>query len=89
MTRPAKNQNQSTGVLLLLFAVVVVGTVMPSTMGGWHVPHWLGGVVSLAAMLCVLVILWRQGAMKSRYLLAFFGTLAFAALVGWYLSEHT
>jgi hypothetical protein len=89
MTRPAKNQNQSTGVLLLLFAVVIVGTVMPNRMGSWQVPHWLGGIVSLAALLGVLAILWRQGAMKGRYLLAFVGTLAFAALVGWYFSEHT
>jgi protein-S-isoprenylcysteine O-methyltransferase Ste14 len=89
MIKPAKNQNQSTGVLLLLFAIVVIGTVMPSTMGSWQVPRWFGGIVSLTAMLGALVVLWRQRAMKGRYVLAFVGTLAFAAVVGWYLSEHT
>jgi len=86
MNNPVDRKQHLNVLLIILFALAIAGTLLPSNIGSWHVPHWFGGVLSLGSLLAALTVLWRQGATKGGFLLAFLAALAIAASVGWYLS---
>jgi hypothetical protein len=84
---PAKTTSRMRGVLLaLLLGIVVLSPLhLHATSVSW-MPRWSGAAVSVAALLGVLCVFWRTGALRGGLLMSFIAALALAALVGWLLA---
>ena len=46
MNNPVDRKQHLNVLLIILFALAIAGTLLPSNIGSWHVPHWFGGVLS-------------------------------------------
>lgn len=74
------------GVLFAFLAIVVVGPLLQDDRLFPGMPDWVGGTVSLVALLAALSCLWRQGALRGALLALFVAALALAALSGQWLA---
>ena len=52
-------------------------------------PNWAGAAVALCGLFAALIVFWRSGALKARYLALFAGALGVAALAGWPLAGYS
>lgn len=48
----------------------------------WGFPEWLGATTSMFALAAALIVFWRAGALRLRYLGLLAVAIALAALVG-------
>jgi hypothetical protein len=48
----------------------------------WGLPAWLAGAIGSGALFGALIVFWRAGALRARYILLFVVALAAAAVVG-------
>jgi hypothetical protein len=83
----AKTTPRMRGVLLafLLGIVVLSPLLLQPTSASW-IPRWSGAAVSAAALLGVLCVFRRTGALRGGLLLSFIAALALAALTGWLMA---
>jgi hypothetical protein len=85
-SNPAVATPQPGALLAFLLGIVVLSPLLwQPTSAPWF-PRWSGAAVSVAALLSVLGVLWRTGALRGGLLVSFIAALALAALVGWLLA---
>lgn len=81
------NHRRRSVLLALLSIVIFIPSVLGNpSMASW-LPEWTMGVAALAALLGVLVMYWRSGALRSRSLFGFVATLCIAGVIGWLLAH--
>ena len=69
---------------LAVFAPVLLTAAMPPP---W-LPEWLGAVIAVASLFAALLLFWRAGAMRARYIVLFAVALVIATALGQLLA-HT
>lgn len=77
--RPA----DKTTILCLTIAALSAALLSSGAVGTAWLPAWAGAAITFAALLGVLSVFWRAGALRMRFLLLFVAALAAAALYGW------
>ena len=85
---PAKRTQPAIAVLL---ALVCVARIAPAAFDGASpagLPDWLGAAIALGALVGMLLMYRRAGALRTRFLLFFLAALALAAAVGVWNSVH-
>ena len=74
-------------LLGLLLGIAVGSPILMSKPGSWPLPEWVGAAVAVGALIGALAVMWRQGAMKARYIFFLVAAMGAAPLLAW-LSEH-
>ena len=69
-------------VVCLLIAAAGAPLLSTGAAATAWLPAWTGAAIGLAALLGMLLVLWRAGALRMRFVVLFVGVLAAAALYG-------
>lgn len=83
-----RQQSPKSGLVLLFLGITMAAPLLLDRATFAGMPAWLGGVVSLAALLAALTVLWRSGALRGRFLVLLIAALSLAALAGQFLPGH-
>jgi hypothetical protein len=76
-------------VLAFLLGLAIFGPLLLSNPSSAGVPEWVGGVIAVAALLGVLLVFWREGALRGSFVVLFIVAITSAATLGWLLHGHT
>jgi len=82
-SRTARRAPESRHVLALLLGIAIVAPLLPGLATSAGMPGWLGGAVSLAALLGALSVFRHSAALRGWFLVLFIAALALAASMGW------
>ena len=86
MNHAAALTNNQTLILALLLGITSLGALLSTqTVPGIALPGWVGGLTAMGALLGSLLIFWRSGALRARFLVLLVAAFATAALAGWLL----
>lgn len=89
MTSPPAIRRNRNVLLGLLLGIAILAPVLIDGSKRWPVPTWVVGLVGPVALVGALAVLWRQGAMRGRYLAVVILALPLLAALGWYMREHS
>jgi hypothetical protein len=81
--RPA----DKTAIFCLTFVALASSLLFGAARIGW-LPAWTGAAISFGALLGILLVFRRAGALRTRFLALFVAALAAAALYGWLVAPH-
>lgn len=81
------SQKQNAALVVLLCIAMTPGVIFSVASPAW-LPGWAGAAVALGGMFGALLVLWRAGALRMRFLAAFVAALALAAAAGRWLAGH-
>lgn len=70
-----------------IVCLAIITTATSAAMIGW-LPAWAGAVASLGALLGMLLVVRRAGALRTGLLVLFFAVLAAAAAYGWLFASR-
>lgn len=88
MNRPIALRHDQKPMLALLFCITNMGALLTTGALQWiGLPSWVGGVAAMGALFGTLLIFWRSGALRARFLVLLVAAFATAALAGWLLSR--
>lgn len=79
MVHPAALTNNQKLMFALLLSLTMMGATLTS---GAALPGWVGGAMALGALFGTVLVFWRSGALRARFLVLFAAALAVAALAG-------
>ena len=74
-------------IFRLTFVALAASLLFGATRIDW-LPAWTGAAISFSALLGVLLVIRRTGALRMRFLLLFIAALAATALYGWLSAPH-
>lgn len=68
----------------MLFALLATAIFAPVLLEHWPpgAPAWAGGAIALAALFGALLLFWRAGALRTRFLLGLAAMVCLAAVAG-------
>ncbi len=78
--KAADKQNRDAALVVFLYIVISVQLLLVQM--SW-LPDWPGAVVALCGLFGILLVFWRSGGLRMRYLALFAGALGVAAAIGW------
>ena len=73
-------RTRSTLIFLLMLAIAV--PVLFEAAPAGTAPEWLGAAISCAALLGALIVMWRGGALRARYIVMLVAAALVAAVAG-------
>jgi hypothetical protein len=79
------HQRRST-LLALLSITMSVPILLDGSLASW-LPRWVGTTIALVALLGVLLVYWRSGALRARLLFGLGAALCVAGATGWLLAH--
>jgi hypothetical protein len=79
--QPGPTRRHRTVLLALLGLVIFLPMLLRATTSSL-LPEWLGAALALVALFGALLVFWRAGALRLKYVLLFAASLALAAAVG-------
>jgi hypothetical protein len=83
-----KTMPRMRGVLLaFLLGIVMLSPLLLHAKSATWVPSWSGPAISASALLGVLYMFWRSGALRGSLLVSFIAALALAASTMWLLAR--
>lgn len=71
-----------TAIVCLTFVALGSSLLFGAARVDW-LPVWTGAAISFGALLCILLVFRRAGALRMRFLVLFVAAIAAAALYGW------
>lgn len=86
---PPVNLRQTRQILLIVLLCIACGvpTILSTAAPDW-LPDWLGASLALGALVAALLMCWKDGALRMRFLASFLAALALAAVGGWWMAGH-
>ena len=88
MTGQRTHQRNLNLILGVLLGIAIVSPILMGNLASWPLPDWLGAAIAVGALIGALAVMWRQGALKVRYIFFLVVAMGAAPLLAW-LSEHT
>jgi hypothetical protein len=88
MTSQRTHQRHLNLILGVLLGTAIVSPILVGNLASWSLPDWLGAAIAVGALIGALAVMWRQGALKVRYIFLLVVAMGAAPLLAW-LSEHT
>ena len=91
MNEPTTASRLQTSRIMLAFllGLAIAGPLLLSNASSAGVPEWVGGVIAVAGLVGALLVFWREGALRSIFVVLFLVAIASAAGLGWFLRGHT
>lgn len=87
MSRPGLEKKHELALLALLGLAVGVPVLLQGPASRLRLPDWFGAAIAITALLAALMVFWRAGAMRLRYVVLFALALALAAALGPFLAR--
>ncbi len=90
MTAKTANKQTHHAALVGFLSVAIAAPVLLDNVSSlaW-LPDWAGAAVALCGLFAALLVFWRSGGLKARYMALLAGALGVAALAGWLLAGYT
>ena len=84
--KTANEQTHHAALVSFLSVAIGAPVLLDNVSSLAWLPNWVGAAVSLCSLFAALLVFWRSGTLKARYLAFFVGALGVAALTGWLLA---
>jgi hypothetical protein len=89
MNQTASRNHRLQAALFALLGLAIYAPILSriGTAPSWF-PDWLGAGAALAALLGALIVFWRAGALRIRFVVLFAASLVLALVVGQFLGTR-
>jgi hypothetical protein len=77
-----KSETRARPTLLALLLLAISVPVLFQAAPAGTVPEWAGAAISCAALLGALIVMWRGGALRARYIVLLIAAALVAAAAG-------